>query len=276
VLSHTRFFRPALRIAIEEYLYHHHQLQQLDFNKPDKFIQSAGEELAKLNPKKRDDQQKMARLQAMLDQRKADREALTKRRRMLMGELCHIAAYVRDNIAKVQLLCEEAIANLARLQVGGKATEQLIEDIKEHFKGEVREYRQARMVTPQYLESVKAEVAELSQRLNRRVPGDIHAMTGVYEAFYEHAKRNTALLREQIVRADLVRKSEGLYDNSPFEEIERTLIGLVSEFRPSVKADTSVDESERHEDLLREKRREMLDHVFALLKEQRKVEDWTL
>ena len=74
--------------------------------------------MARLNPKKKDDQQKIARLQALIDQRKKDLEALTKRRQVMVGELYHIAAYVRDNIVKVQQLCEDAIARLARLQAG--------------------------------------------------------------------------------------------------------------------------------------------------------------
>src|SRR5512139_1697937 len=56
-LSHTQFFRPAFRSAIEEYLYHHHQLLTLDFTKPEKFVRSAEEELSRLNSKKKDDQQ---------------------------------------------------------------------------------------------------------------------------------------------------------------------------------------------------------------------------
>jgi hypothetical protein len=276
VLSHTRFFQPALRIAIEEYLYHHHQLLQLDFNKPEKFIRSAMDELGRLNPKKREDQQKMARLQVMLDQRKADLESLTMQRRMLIGELCHIAAYVRDNIVKVQQLCEDSIASLARLQVGGKKTEQLIEDIKEHFKGEVRDRRQMGAVTPDYLETVKAEVAELSQLLKRQVLEDIFVVTGAYESFFEHAKRHAALLTDLTARAEQSRRNDKVRDDRVFTEIERVLITLVTECRPAMKPSARTEAAARHEDLLRDRRREMIDYVFILLKDQRKGDAWTV
>jgi hypothetical protein len=275
VLSHTRFFRPALRVAIEEYLYHHHQLQQLDFNKPEKFIRSAEEELLKLNPKKRDDQQKIARLRALVEQRKGDLEALVQRRRAIGGELCHIVAYVRDNIVKVQQLCEDAISNLAKLQVGGKRTEQLIDDIKEHFRGEVRDHRQAGMVTTEYLESVKAEVADLSLRLKRQLLGDIYAVTGIYEAIYDHAKKNAAVLTELIGLAERARKDDVRRDNEVFGRIERTLVALISEVQAEAKAPAPERTEKRLDDLLWEKRREMLDHVFTLLKE-RKTDAWTL
>ena len=276
VLSHTRFFKPSLRIAIEEYKYHHYQLLQLDFIKPEKFVRSAEEELTKLNPKKRDDQQKIARLQVLVEQRKKDLNELTKRRRTIAGELCHITVYVRDNVAKVQQLCEDAISSLAKLHVGGKRTEQLIEDIKEHFKGEVREHRQAGMVTPEYLESVKSEVAELSQRLKRQLLGDIYAVTGIYEGIYDHTKKTAAQLTELIDLAERARKDDKGRDNKVFGRIERILVALISEFQADAKAPAPEKKEKRLDDLLWEKRREMLDHVFALLKEQRRTDAWTV
>jgi hypothetical protein len=51
-------------------------------------------------------------------------------------------------------------------------------------------------------------------------------------------------------------------------ELERALIAIISAFRPTVKASEQVEVGERHKCLLREKRREMLDYVFALFKEQ--------
>jgi hypothetical protein len=276
VLSHTRFFKPALRIAIEEYKYHHHQLLQLDFIKPEKFVRSAEEELLRLNPKKRDDQQKIARLQALIDQRKKDLEALIRKRRMLTGELCHIAVYILENIVKVQQLCEEAIASLAKLQVGGKRTEQLIEDIKTHFREEVREYRQARMVTPEYLESVKAEVAKLSERLKRQLLGDIYAVTGIYEGIYDHARKNAALLTGLIDRAERARKNDAVRDNEVFGQIASTLVALITEFRADARASAPEKTEKRLDDLLWDKRREMLEHVFELLREHRKTDAWTI
>lgn len=270
VLSHTRFFRPALRIAIEEYLYHHHEFLQLDFNKPESFIRSAEDEMGRLSAGKKDDQQKIARLQALIDQRKKDLAALTKRRRVMVGELCHIAAYVLENLEKVRQLSEDAIALLARLQAGGDKTVQLIEDLKAYFKDEVREYRQMRMVTPEYLESVKTEVAKLSQLLTGQVRGDIVAVTGIYENFRVHAVKNTVLLRDLISRAELARKNDGARDVQVFTEIESALIGLISEFRPGMKAPEQAGAGERHEDLLREKRREFLDHIFLLLRDEHK------
>lgn len=276
VLSHTGFFKSAFRVAIEEYKYHHHQLVLLDFNKPEAFIRSAEVEIGKLNPKKRDDQQKIARLQDMIKQRRKDLEILTKRRRRIAGELYHIAVYVRDNIVLVQRLCEGAIARFAEMQVGGKKTGQMIEDLKEQFKEQVREHRQMGSITPEYLESVKAEVAQLSQRLTKSVLEDIYFVTRIYEGFYDHAKNGAGRLEDLLGWADRVRKKDGSDEDQLFSRIEDVLVALISEFRIEAKPAGQPGAPDQHEELLLEKRRELLDHIFLLLRSQHKKDAWTL
>jgi len=269
VLSHTGFFKSAFRVAIEEYIYHHHQLVMLDFNKPETFIRSAEAEIGKLNPKKRDDQQKIVRLQDLLIQRRKDLEVLTKRRRMIAGELYHIAVYVRDNIVMVQRLCERSIARLAKLHVGGEKTGQMIEDLKEHFKEQVRERRLLGSITPEYLESVKAEVAQLSRRLAQSVLEDVYFATRIYEGFCKHAKNGAGRLEDLLGGADRIRKKDGNDEDPLFTRIGQVLVLLISEFRVDAKPAGQPVAPDQHGELLLEKRRELLDHVFLLLRDQR-------
>jgi len=276
VLSNIDFFKPAFRVAVEEYKYHAHQLLQLDFNKPEAFIRSAEAEIGKFNPKKRDDQQKIVRLQDMIKQRRRDLEVLTKRRRMIAGELYHIAVYVRNNIEMVQRLCEGAIAHLAKLQVGGEKTDQMIGDLKEQFKAQVREYRQMGFITPEYLESVKTEVAELSQQLSQCVLEDIYFMTRIYEGFYDHAKNGAWRLGDLLGWADRVRKKDGNDEDALFARIEEVLVAIISGFKVDAKPGGCSGTPGQHEDLLLEKRRELLDHIFSLLRDQHKKEAWPL
>lgn len=107
VFSHAGFFSPGLRIAVEEYKFHLARLEQADVAKPAAFIRTAEEELRKLDQRRKEDQQKIARLTALMDQRKRDLGDMERLRRMLTGELVHIALYVRDNLAKVRKRCEE-------------------------------------------------------------------------------------------------------------------------------------------------------------------------
>jgi hypothetical protein len=276
VLSHIGFFKPAFRVAIEEYKYHNHQLGLIDFNKPETFIRSAEVEIGNLNPKKREDLQKMARLQDLIMRRRKDREALIQRRRTIAGELYHIAVYVRDNLVKVQQLCESAIVRLAKLQVGGEKTGQMIEDLKQQFKEQVRDHRQMGAITPDYLESVKTEVAQLSQRLTRSVLEDIYFVTRIYEDFYEHAKNGAGRLEDLLIWADRVRKKDTNDEDPLFTRIEQVLVALISEFRIDAKPADQPGGSDRHEELLLQKRRELLDHIFLLLREQNKNDAWTL
>jgi hypothetical protein len=276
VLSHTGFFKPAFRVAIEEYKYHNHQLVLLDFNKPRTFIRSAEEEIGKLNPKKRDDFQKIVRLQDLIMHRRKDLEALTKRRRMIAGELYHIAVYVRDNLVMVQQLCESAIIRLAKLQVGGETTGQMIEDLKQQYKEQVREHRQMGAITPEYLESVKTEVAQLSQRLTRSVLEDIYFLTRIYEDFYEYAKNGAGQLGDLLVLADRIRKKDANDEDLLFTRIEQVLVALISEFRVDVKPADQLDGPDRQEEFLLEKRRDLLDQIFLSLREQNKKDAWTL
>ena len=276
VLSHTGFFKPAFRIAVEEYKYHCHQLFLLDFNKPETFIRSAEAEIAKLNPKKKDDQQKIVRLQGLIGQRKKDLDLLTKRRYMIAGELYHIAVYIRDNIVMVQQLCEGAIARLAELQVGGEKTSQMIDDIKQQFKEQVRDQRQMGSLTTAYLESVKAEVAQLSQRLAQSVLEDVYFMTTVYEGFYEHAKKGAGRLEDLLGWADRVRKKAGNDEDMLFSRLGQVLVAIISEFRIDAKPAAQTAADDKHAGLLLEKRRELIDHIFLLLKDQHKKDAWTL
>ena len=70
VLGHSHFFSPVLASEVEQFKYHLHTLLTLDLKKPTAFIKSAEAEMSRLNPKKRDDAVKLARLHTMVDERK--------------------------------------------------------------------------------------------------------------------------------------------------------------------------------------------------------------
>ncbi len=267
VLSHCRFFTPALRIAVEEYLYHYHQLNGLDFRKPQAFIRSAEAEIAKLNPKKRDEQQRIERFQGMVDQRRKDLEALARRRSMLAGELYHIAAYVQENLILIRQLSERAIARLAELQVSGTKRDELIEDLKAHFKDQVRLRLQSGPVTKEYLESLKTEVADLTQVLSRRMLDDLYAVTGVYERLHDHVRQRAAALEQLLRKADAVRKRNDDRGWEAFAAVGSELVALTGQVPAAPAAAEEPNSEEDHAALMMEKRQEMFDHVLGLLKE---------
>ncbi len=265
-LSHSHFFKSSLKSAVEQYKYHYHTLMTTDLRKPSAFIKSAEEEIKRFNPKSKDDQAKMARLQAMIDRRNNDLEALRERCPRLGDELYHIAVYIRDNLVRIQKLCESSITVLVALQIGGEKTGQLIEDIKTHFKEQVRDSLQLGPVTKQYVESLKEDVAKLSKQLSQQVLEDIYAVTRLYEALHDHAKKIAGQL-DALIRRVKAKQHKGIEeDRDLFGRIEQVLISLVSDYRLDTAMPKDARSGDKHDQLLFEKRKEMLDHLFDLLK----------
>ena len=268
VLSHSHFFTSSLKSAVEQYQYHCHALMTIDLRKPLVFIKSAEEEIKRFNPKSKDDQAKMSRLQGMIDQRNKDLEAIRDLWPRLGDELHNIAVYIRDNLVKIQKLCESSITVLVGLQIGGEKTGQLIEDIKTHFKEQVREYLQLGPVTKQYVESLKEDVANLSKQLSRQVLEDIYAVTRIYEALHDHAKKIVSQLDTQIRQVKAKQHKSIEEDRDLFGRIEHALISLISGYHLDTAMPKDARSGDKHDKLLMEKRKEMLDHLFDLLKKE--------
>lgn len=265
VLSHCRFFHPALRSAVEQFKYHHNSLLQIDFKKPQAFIRAAEEEISGLNPKRKEDEQKIARLRGLIEQRAADMEALKKRWAAISKELSAIAAYVRDNLLRITGLCESSIAMLVQLQIAGEKKKELIEDIKTHYKEMVRDHLQIGPVTKQFIDELKGEVARLSEQLSKQVMEDIYSMTYIYERVYEHAKKTSDSLNGYIQGTSAKRQSNLEDDQRLFGRIEEILVSLIRDFDFEIKAADTVQEMAQEDRLLAAKRNDMLNHVFALL-----------
>jgi hypothetical protein len=263
VLAHSHFVRPALRSAVEQYKYHLHALAALDFKKPLAFIKSAEEEMARLNSRKKDDALKLARFQDMVEERKKTVQALNARGAALADELNNIALYIRDNLAEIEKLCESSIVVLVDIQMGRKKESELIEDIKTHFKEQLRDALHQGPVTKQYVETVKEDAALLTKQVSTLLMEDIYAMTGLYEAIHDHAKKIIRELDALTAQAADKRKNPG-EGKDHFARIERVLVSLVKDHRFEIKAVEGRNETEQ-EKLLFEKRKEMLDHLFVLL-----------
>lgn len=268
VFSHTHFFKPALKSAIEYYKYHYHGFFLIDLKKPLSFIKSAEDEIARLNPKKKDDQAKIARLRSLLDQRNEDLEAFKKRRLVFARELLNIGEYVAENLIKIRKLTESSISALVELQLGGEKESQLIEEIKTLFKDQVKGQLQSGPVTRQFVEDMKSDFEKLSKQLSKQILEDIYFMTRVYEAVHDHVSAFAGRLDALLNGIRGKRHEEPEEDRALFSRMGETLIDLVSDFnfeRIETKVPESPLESGGHLNLLMKKRADMLDHLFELL-----------
>ncbi len=263
-LAHSNFVKPALKSAVEQYKYHLHTLASLDPKKPLAFIKSAEEEMARLNPKKKDEAARLARMQILVDERKKTMEELARHCTSLVEELGHLAFYIRENLGKIGKLCEASIGILVSEQIARKKETGLIEDIKMHFKERLRESLHQGTITKEQLEAAKEEVADLSKRTADLLRADVYTLTGLYEGVHDHAKKITNELDALTARIAPKRMSLD-EDKELFARIEQVLVSLITAYRFELKAEGIGNETE-HDKILFEKRKKMLDHLFNLLR----------
>ncbi len=269
VLILSSFFNQALKTAVTQYQYHLHALLLLDFRKPTAFIRSAEEEIARLNPKKNDDAAKRARLQTMVDERRRTLAMLAKRWDDRAAELSNIAKYIRDNLVKIKKLCEGSIVVLVDLQVAGREANRLVEDIKESFKEKLRDSLHYGKLTRDQLEAAKKDVAILSEEMSSLLREDVFSLTTLLEAIHDHAGRIAGEIDGIASRIAEANHTDTDSLDTFFEEIGQSLISLMSMFRFELKSRPLSTET-AHEDVLLEKRKELLDRLFGLLRTERR------
>ncbi len=265
VLGHSHLIEPALKLAVEQYKFHMHALSELDLKKPVAFIRSAEKEIARLNPKKKDEAVRKERLLGMIEERMRALDALKKRWLALTEELGHIVGYIMDNLAKIEKLCEESIVILVSDQLGRKKESGLIEDIKTQFKEQLRDSLHQGTITKEQLAAAKEEVAVLSKRTADLLRADVYTLSRLYEAIHEYSGK---IFRElDSVMAAIKRKKHASYDEdlNLYAQAESILVSLARDCCFEIKT-PDIGAETLHDGILIEKRREMLDHLFDLLR----------
>jgi hypothetical protein len=265
VLGHSHLVKPALKLAVEQYKFQVHALSELDLNKPSAFIKSAEEEIARLSPKRKDEAARKERLMGMVEERKRDLNTLKKRWLALGEELGHIIVYIRENLAKIEKLSEKSIVILVSDHLGKKKELDLIEDIKSQFKERLRESLHQGTITKEQLEATKEEVAGLSKRTTDLLRSDGYTLAQLYEAIHEYTKKVSREL--ETVMGEIARKKHASYDEDLeiYLQAEKILVSLTNDCRFQIQA-SDIGSETKHEEILVEKRREMLDHLFDLLR----------
>jgi hypothetical protein len=270
-LVHSRFFNPALVQEVGQFKYQLHALQALDFKKPSAFIKSAEEEIGRLNPKKKEEAARIARLRGMVEERKTTLAGMNKRRAALAAELENIVRYIRDNLVKIRKLCETSIVVLVDLQLTRKKENRMIEDIKTEFKERVRDALHAGgAVTKQDLEAIKQEVSRISDRLSVLLREDIYDLTGLFEAVHDHVRKPSHEF-DDCLNTFGDKKDPGFEEsNELFTRAGETLVSLVSDIHFELPAPRPGEDAP-HERILTEKRKEMIEYVFELLNKERRT-----
>jgi len=270
VISLSQFVNPVLKREVELYKYHVHGLTTLEFNKPAAFIKAAKEEMITLNPKRKKDEVKFKRLKGMVEERIRALEILEKRRVALARELGNIARYIRSNLVKIGKVCEASVVILVELQMAGKMEGRLIDEINAEFKEHLRDVMHQGPVAGQYLETVKHDVDLLTREMSVLVREDLYALAGLYEAIYDQAKRIVLELDIWMEEMEIRRNRSFEEDCKLFIQVGQVLVSLMSGYRFELKA-KDIRSVTAHENILMEKRHEMIEEVFELLSRERRV-----
>jgi hypothetical protein len=269
-LEHVSFFKPAFKSAVEQYKYHLHTLNSIDFKKPTNFIKSAEEEIGRLNPKKKDDSAKLARLKVMIHERKRSIELLKIRWDSLIKELKHIALYVSENLAKIEKLCAVSVGILTNPQTALNEENRIIDDIKTLFKERLKESLHRGQVTKQDLEDVKRTVEILSREIPEVVRDDLDALASFYQSIYNHARDSVHALKSLMTKFEN-NEVKNLEDNGKlFLKVEGVLVAAVSECRFEIEIKDPKSQT-AYGDILEDRRKEMFDRILDILFRERRI-----
>jgi len=262
-LSHSRFVNAALKSVVEQYLFHLHLLSSLDLKKPTTFIRSAEEEINRLSQKK-DEAIKRDRLQGMVDERKKTLDTLKKQWQARAAELSDSLKYVRDNLARVDRLCDLFGTIMMSELNNGKKEHELIEDIKTRYRERLRDFLRHGSITQEQMDAAKEEVAGLTKQLSNLVREDVQAITVVYEAVRTHIRKvypdldNAAKAIEQKGHASIDE------DVMLYTQAAGHLLSLISDLHVELKP-IEISSGKEQDALLLEERRAMLDYLLDLL-----------
>jgi len=270
VVGHSQFAHPALMLAVEHYEYHFHALAALDFRKPAAFIKSAEEEMERLNPKKKDDAARLERFRAMVEERKRAIGALNKRKAALVEELRLIALYIRDNLVRIRKRCEASIVILVERQLSRKEEQRLVEDIREHLGLQFQERGQGGEMGGKGPRIAEQDAAVLTSEVSALLRADVFALTALYEAIHEHAGKAVRAI-DLLTAEAAAKKNRTMEDELDlFARMEGALASLVTEFRFEM-SPAAVRSETAHGRFLLEKREELLNGLFAVLKRERRA-----
>jgi hypothetical protein len=120
------------------------------------------------------------------------------------------------------------------------------------------------------VEIVKKDVAQLSKEISSMLREDVYALTRLYEAVHDHTKKAACEIDTLMAKTERGKNKSIEDDRRLFEKVEKVLISLISEYHFEMKP-TIIRSETAHEDILLEKRKELLDHVFELLKKERRA-----
>lgn len=269
LLEHSQFINTGLQQAVAQYKYHLHELTTLDFKKPSSFIKLAEQELGVLNPKKKNDAVKAVRLREMVAARKRELDSLKRQRAALIEELTLIALYIKGNLLKIGMRCRTAIVRFVEFLIAREEEGRAIEDVRELFTEQLRAAQQRGPVSKEEREAAKKDFQLLAKNISDLIRDDVYAMTALFEVICYHVREFAWQIDTRMAEYERSGRPVVMEQEAMLARLETVLVALISDFHFELNTRTIHSET-AHENILQEKRNEMLSRLLEVLRRERR------
>jgi hypothetical protein len=168
-------------------------------------------------------------------------------------------------LIKIEKHCKASIAILSDPRVSGRKENQMVEDIKERPQKAL----QSGKITMQDFDRAVREVNLIADKMSSVVREDIEVLKNLYETV--HGRLKKALQAIDVLPMVIGSRKNGNIEELQqlFDKVERALVSLLSSPHREQLA-SSIQTETAYEKFITQKRKEMLDYLFAVLQKERR------
>ncbi len=270
VLGHTKFINRELLSVVEHYKRNLHILMSLDFVSPMTSLRSAEKEIGTMSTSGLDHAARLAHLQEMATLQKQRLSELKKNWLFLTSELRRLTLMMYDHLSTMERTCNTSIAILSDCEVAKNRERQKIEDIKKHYRTQLKYNMYSSRVTWRDLENAKMEFDLLSREISILGKEEITSLAELYASIRNRVRTTQNEVDELLLEIER-KKNESVKENRDlFKRLGRALVSFLSDRRFGLKTpesrDAAVDES-----IIRAARKELLNYLFDVVRKERRA-----
>ncbi len=270
VLGHTKFLNRDLLSVVEHYKQNLHVLTSLDFVSPMTSLRSAEKEIDTMSTGRVDHAARLAHLQEMIAAQKQRLSELKKHWLFLTSELRRLSLMMNDHLSTMGKKCDASIAILADCEVAKNRERLKIEDIKKHYRTQLKYNMYGSRVTWRDLENAKMEFDLLSREISILGKEEITSLAQLYASIRSRIKTTKNEIDALLTEIEN-KKNESVKENKDlFKRLGRVLVSFLSDRRFGLKTPESRNAA-ADETIIRTARKELLDYLFDVVQKERRA-----
>jgi hypothetical protein len=172
----------------------------------------------------------------------------------------------------IEKLCGASIAILSDCEIARKKERQRIEEIKKHYKTQLKSDLYSNKVTWRDLESAKKEFDVLSGEIFTLGREDISALTELYTAIRDNAKKAVNSIDMLLTEIESKKNGSVKENKDLFSWVGDVLVSLLSDHHIELKASKNRIET-ADENIIRAIRKEVLDYLLEVVQKERRAKN---